>query len=60
MKHNLGDKLWTVKDCKAIEGTVEEIVIKKDSVTYHITGDFYAIREESQVFTSKKQLIEQL
>lgn len=60
MKHNLGDELWTIKECKVIKGVVEEISIKKDKVTYYIQGDDYAIREESQVFTSKQQLIEQL
>lgn len=60
IKFKLGQELFTIKDCKVVKGNVEEIIIKKDKVTYHISGDEYAIRDESQVFTSRKELIEQL
>ena len=63
-KYNVGDKLWTVKNCKAYEFEVDRIYVSvgkegKPSVTYYpkdgiISSDSYT---EQNCYKSREDLI---
>mgnify|MGYP000049129599 FL=1 len=63
-KYNVGDKLWTVKNCKAYEFEVDRIYVsigkeEKPSVTYYpkdgiISSDSYT---EQNCYKSREDLI---
>ena len=58
-KFNLGDKVWTVKGCKAVQMTITEITVSKESIQYR--GDSgYTAYPESNCFVTKKALVNYL
>lgn len=65
-KYNVGNKLWTIKDCKAIEFEVESLLINvnkdKNSISYYPKKDMFSSEnyEENICFSSKEELIKAL
>lgn len=65
-KYNVGDKLWTIKDCKAIEFEVGSLLINvnkdKKRISYYPKADVFSTEnyEEDICFSSKEELIKAL
>ena len=65
-KYNVGDKLWTIKDCKAYEFEVEIISVYVNSesidVKYYQKGNILSTdsHEEKNCFSTKTELIDAL
>lgn len=65
-KYNVGDKLWTIKDCKAIEFEVGSLLINvnndKKRISYYPKTDVFSTEnyEEDICFSSKEELIKAL
>lgn len=54
-KFGIGDKVWTIKGCKAVELEINYIVVSRDEVRY---GDGqYNTNLETECFASKEELI---
>lgn len=58
-RYNLGDKVWTVQNCKAVQMEITEISINKERISYR--GDIgYTTFPEDNCFITKKSLVNYL
>lgn len=54
-KFRVGDKAWTIKDCKAVEFEINYIVVSRNEVRY---GDGqYNTTLECECFATKEELL---
>ena len=57
-----GQTVFTIDECKIVEGVINEISITSEKTSYYIRdneGNYY-LRTNCQIFTSRESLIKQL
>lgn len=59
-KFNVGDRVWSVVDCKACELDIKSIIVDADGVeytTYTTSDGKYMMLKEAYCFPTKESLI---
>lgn len=59
-KFNLGDKVWTLRNSKAVEMEIRTATISESGVSYigRLNDDTYMTAEEYQCFPTKDKLVD--